>query len=228
MVVQQKINKTMDNAIYPCVADETALEKINTHALVKLTAEQVFVFKAVACDNEIDRDIERFSDESLTKLAGFLNGRSVIFDHMPTAKNQTARIYAAEVETAQGQLNSCGMPYKRLLTYCYMPKTDKNSDTILEIEAGIKKEVSVGVACKKSICSICGTDRRIKSCSHRKGQKYGDKSCHFILDEPTDGYELSFVAVPSQRAAGVTKSMSWSANEEQETLRLKSHILFNS
>ena len=43
-------------------------------------------------------------------------------------------------------------------------------------------------------------------CRHRKGQAYDGKSCHAILDEPADAYEWSFVAVPAQRGAGVTKS----------------------
>ena len=35
---------------------------------------------------------------------------------------------------------------------------------------------------------------------------YKGKLCYGLLKEPTDAYEFSFVAVPAQRGAGVTKS----------------------
>ncbi len=34
---------------------------------------------------------------------------------------------------------------------------------------------------------------------------YGEKLCFMELQEPTDAYEWSFVAVPAQRRAGVVK-----------------------
>lgn len=226
----EKINKTVSDAIIKNIADETALEKINKHTLKPFTAEQVFTFKAVACDNEIDRDTEQFSDSALDKLALLFNGKSVILDHFATAKNQTARIYAAEVEQVAERFNSLGQPYKRLVVYCYMPITEKNADTITEIEAGIKKEVSVGIACSAVVCSICGVNKREKGCKHIKRQKYGDKTCHYILDNPTDAYELSFVAIPAQKGAGVTKGMNEQSNvitDSPEALRLKTQILYN-
>ena len=52
----------------------------------------------------------------------------------------------------------------------------------------------------------CGKDGRTEPCAHIKGREYGGKLCHRILCDPTDAYEWSFVAVPAQPAAGVTKS----------------------
>jgi hypothetical protein len=75
---------------------------------------------------------------------------------------------------------------------------------------GIKKEVSVGCAIKDKFCSICGTNLNEKLCIHNKG-KYYDKDgksefCYVELDNPTDAYEWSFVAVPAQENAGVIKN----------------------
>jgi hypothetical protein len=42
-------------------------------------------------------------------------------------------------------------------------------------------------------------------CDHEKGGEYCGKLCYHILDEPLDAYEWSFVAVPAQVNAGVTK-----------------------
>ena len=76
----------------------------------------------------------------------------------------------------------------------YMPKSAKNEDIILEIDSGIKKEVSVGCMVEKSICSICGKDAKSGLCSHHKGKKYkvgGEyRLCYFTLENPTDAYLL--------------------------------------
>ena len=99
-----------------------------------------------------------------------------------------------------------------------MPKTSKNADLICEIDSGIKKEVSIGCSVKSILCSECNCD--IRSCSHVKGQSYSSTPCHGILTEPTDAYEWSFVAVPSQRGAGVTKAFS----EKEENIKVE-HIV---
>ena len=110
------------------------------------------------------------------------------------------------MEPEEGRLNYRGDPYKALKADAYMVRTAANADLILEIDGGIKKEVSVGCAVKKSICSICGADRREEPCGHQPGKRYGGKLCCTLLAEPSDAYEWSFVAVPAQPAAGVTKS----------------------
>ncbi len=43
-------------------------------------------------------------------------------------------------------------------------------------------------------------------CTHKKGEVYGSKLCCGELVNPYDAYEWSFVAVPSQKKAGITKS----------------------
>lgn len=46
---------------------------------------------------------------------------------------------------------------------------------------------------------------RYGKCSHIKGETYGNKLCHCILSDVRDAYEWSFVAIPAQVNAGVTK-----------------------
>lgn len=43
-------------------------------------------------------------------------------------------------------------------------------------------------------------------CTHKMGEVYGSKLCCGELVNPYDAYEWSFVAVPSQKRAGITKS----------------------
>ena len=75
------------------------LEKINGYAREPLTEDKVFVFRVVLCDNDIDRDGEKFSSGALEKLAELFKGRTGIFDHDPKSSKQTARIFDTWVET---------------------------------------------------------------------------------------------------------------------------------
>ncbi len=192
------------------VSDKQELSLINNYTRRDYKEDEIYVFSVVLCDNEIDRDFECFTIEALKKLANLFVGKTGIFDHSMESKNQTARIFSCNVEKVDGALNSQGEEYYRLVARAYLPIIEKNKDLIEEIDSGIKKEVSVSCGVKKRICSICGKDVVRNKCSHSKGTIYGDegnkKLCYVILDEPTDAYEWSFVAVPAQKEAGVIKS----------------------
>ena len=181
------------------------LEKINRLTRREFSAEELYCFRVVLCDNEIDRDLEQFDPATLEQLAGMFVGKTGIRDHQPSSRNQQARIYEAAVEQFPGKYNSLGEPYCALVARAYMVRTESNRDLILEIEAGIKKEVSVGCSVRESVCSICGANRTLCDCGHHKGETYDGRLCYTILRDAQDAYEWSFVAVPAQRQAGVIK-----------------------
>ena len=197
--------------------EQDDLTKINRFTRRPFAAEEVYTFKVVLCDNEIDRDGERFATQALYGLAELFVGKSGIFNHSMDAQTQSARIYDTAVETEQDRRTAAGEPYCRLVAKAYMPRTQGNRDLILEIDSGIKKEVSVGCSMGSAVCSVCGSDRRKKDCGHQKGKAYRGKTCCTVLGDPQDAYEWSFVAVPAQRAAGVTKSCRAAQNGVQET-----------
>jgi len=182
------------------------LELINTYARTPLTGGQVYAFAVRLCDNEVDRDCERFDEESLNALGGLFVGKTGIFDHQWSAAGQTARIYKTELIREPEKKTAAGDGYCWLKGWAYLLRSEKNAELIGEIEGGIKKEVSVGCAVQESICSICGA--RAGTCEHVKGQRYGGKLCYAELRRPTDAYEWSFVAVPAQSAAGVVKKFT--------------------
>lgn len=184
------------------------LEQINRFTRRPLAEEEVYTFSVILCDNDIDRDLERFSDSALDTLKESFIGRTGISDHNAAAANQNARIFAAEVVSDSERTTADGRPYKYLKGEAYMVRTDDNKNLIAEIDGGIKKEVSISCSAAKRICSVCGCDRSKGGCSHEKGKLYGGKLCHTILDDITDAYEWSFVAVPAQVNAGVTKKFT--------------------
>lgn len=200
-------------------ADERELTLVNRLSRKVLTAEEVYLFSVRLCDNEVDRDGERFSDQALEALAGKFVGKSGVFDHQWSARGQAARIYRAEVVEEPGTVTKAGDGYRYLKGWAYMLRTEGNRDLIAEIEGGIKKEVSVGCAVERCACSICGEDMHHRDkCRHVKGRRYGGKLCWAELSGVTDAYEWSFVAVPAQPKAGVMKTFGGRAAELRKAL----------
>jgi len=185
-------------------AGEMAL--VNTYSRRELSEDEVYLFTVVLCDNDVDRDNERFTVESLFALEKLFVGKTGILDHDPTAKNQKARIISCKVESVEGRTTVLGDQLFRLTARAYILRTEANAELIEAIEAGIVKEVSVGCSVEKTVCSICRNDMRSPLCSHIKGHAYNGELCCGELSDPTDAYEFSFVAVPAQRAAGVIKT----------------------
>lgn len=181
--------------------------KINRYTRRAYTPEEVYAFSLVLCDNEVDRDWERFSLEALEGLRELFPGKTLLFDHERRSASQTARIYDTALETEPGKSTQAGEVYTKLTAKAYLPRTEKNREVIELIESGILKEVSVGCSMGRSVCSICGKER----CGHVKGRLYDGQRCHQVLYEPQDAYECSFVAVPAQRAAGVVKQFQGEA-----------------
>lgn len=173
------------------------LEAINAMAKGKMTAEQVYVFSLRLCDDQVDRDMERFDTAALPSLAKLFIGKTGIVDHCWSSDNQVARIFQTQVVRQED--------VSYIKAWAYIRRGERSDEIIADIEAGIKKEISVGCAMGRSVCSVCGSD--YGSCGHQKGEYYDGQLCCVILKEPMDAYEFSFVAVPAQRQAGVLKGM---------------------
>ena len=182
------------------------LEAINAQAKGKLTEDQVYVFSLRLCDDQIDRDFERFDTAALPELAKLFIGKTGIVDHRWSTDGQVARIFATEVVRE----DRCSF----IKAWAYIRRGGSSDEVIADIEAGIKKEVSVGCAMGRAVCSVCGSE--YGSCGHRKGEHYDGLLCCAILKEPMDAYEFSFVAVPAQPNAGVLKGLGRGSRKLKE------------
>lgn len=189
--------KKATEALGSGVPTAAQLEVINAQAKGKLTAEQLYVFSLRLCDDQVDRDLERFDTAALPALAKLFIGKTGIIDHCWSSENQVARIFQTQVVQEDG--------VSFIKAWAYIRRGANTDEIIADIEAGIKKEVSVGCAMGRSVCSICGSDYGV--CGHQKGEHYDGQICCAILKEPMDAYEFSFVAVPAQREAGVMKGL---------------------
>ena len=198
------------------------MDLINKYTRREMKPDEIFVFTVILCDNEIDRDGESFTPESLKKLSELFLGKTGIFDHNPKIKNQTARIFKTCVE-ATGETTSFGKPKLVLKAKAYMARSERFKDLILEIDAGIIKEVSVGCRVLKKICSICGAEYD-GCCGHEIGETYHNKICYAMLTEPIDAYEWSFVAVPAQIGAGIVKGFTNNSQLEKQAQIGRRHM----
>ena len=200
-----EIKKAAD-AISSGMPTAVQLEAINAQAKARLTGEQVYVFSLRLCDDQIDRDNERFDTGALPALATLFIGKTGIVDHHWSSEKQVARIFETQV------IREEGISY--IKAWAYVRRGGSNDELIADIEAGIKKEVSVGCAMGRCICSVCGSE--YGTCGHQKGEHYDGQLCCAILQEPMDAYEFSFVAVPAQRDAGVMKALGGRKKTLQE------------
>lgn len=192
------------------------LERLNRFTRRTFTEDEVYLFEVTLCDNDIDRDIECFSDEALAQMQTLFIGKTGIFDHDLKSGSQTARIYDTQLVPDASRKTRDGRPYLSLRASAYMVRTQGNADLICEIDGGIKKEVSVSCSAGRRICSVCGADRSAGGCQHEPGKVYAGTLCYTILDDIQDAYEWSFVAVPAQVNAGVTKQFRTKEENDME------------
>ena len=175
---------------------------INKYSLRELSKDEVFCFSVILCDNDIDRDFECFDEDALKTLEKLFVGKTGILNHSMKSEDQSCRTYKTQLIRDNTRKTLIGEPYMYLKAWCYTVKSEKNESLIKDIESGIKKEVSISCASSRKVCSICGSEK----CNHISGKLYGGEYCHKTIKDITDAYEWSFVAVPAQRNAGVTKS----------------------
>lgn len=185
---------------------QAQLAAIRAQAKGEVTAQQVYVFALRLCDDQIDRDMERFDTAALPELAKMFIGKTGIIDHRWSTDAQIARVFETQVVREEN--------VSYIKAWAYIRRGGQADEVIADIEAGIKKEVSVGCAMGRSICSVCGAE--YGTCGHEKGNYYDGLLCCAILQEPMDAYEFSFVAVPAQREAGVLKAMGGATGNLKE------------
>ena len=95
----------------PGQVEQRDLEEINALSKGELKAEDVYVFSLRLCDNEVDRDFQRFDREALERLGELFVGKSGLFDHQWSAEGQTARIYRTEVYREDGAVTAACLLY---------------------------------------------------------------------------------------------------------------------
>ncbi|MDR2687404.1 MAG: hypothetical protein LBB75_06600, partial [Oscillospiraceae bacterium] len=129
----QKMTEQAAGAAHGAPAQED-LALIHRWTRRELAADEVYVFQANLCDNEIDRDGERFTRAALEKLAELLVGKTGLFDHSGKSGDQVMRIYAAQALEDVTRANSLGEPYCALNARAYLLRGGENEALIRAID----------------------------------------------------------------------------------------------
>lgn len=200
--------KTKSFEVVPVDNVNKDLELVNQHTVKPLTTDEVYMFKVVLCDNDVDRVNDKMTDDFLVEYAQASKGLTGLKDHDWESDNQLARLYDTEVVTDDNTLNKLGEPRKYVLGKAYT--LTKYQDYIDKINAGLLKESSVSFDSGGDTCSICGAvttkgedDVAICPNGHVMGKTYEGKLCYNSINKLKDSYEWSLVAVPCQRNSGI-------------------------
>ena len=108
-------------AALPGTPTQVELEQIRRYTRRDFAPEELYVFPAVLCDNQIDRDGERFSRDCLRELAELFVGVTGVFDHRASAEGQHARIFAARVVEDPSRPTNSASPIRRCVPRCTCP-----------------------------------------------------------------------------------------------------------
>ena len=163
----------VEKSFAPAPAD---LEAIGAFTRRAFAPEELYVFSVVLCNNDVDRDHEKFTRRALEELGALFVGKTGIFDHSMKSGDQAARIYATAVVPVPGRKTADGEDLVTLQAKAYMVRTPGNAELITQIDGGIKKEVSV--SCAMGSCCVlsvrCGSaQRRVQPCARQKLRRQG-------------------------------------------------------
>ena len=142
----------MTKTLTPFEATEKDMALINSYSRRKLEPDEIYTFSMILCANDIDRDGEAFTKETLVKMSKLFQGTTGIFDHITSSKNQIARIFKTSIIKTD-EKTIYGEDKYLLKAWAYMLKTDYTKNLILKIDAGIVKEISVSCSIRNKICS---------------------------------------------------------------------------
>ena len=142
-----------------------------------------FVFKIKLCNNEVDRDFERFDVSTLKEFKNMYLGKSGII----TVDDVTSypRIFRTWIKTSENHKTQDGDAYSELWAKAFLIQDSKNAKVIQAIQSKKYSEVSVACSIKRSVCNICGKEH----CWHPKGALYGGREVHRVLLDPSEVFE---------------------------------------
>lgn len=190
--------------------NDEELDFINHYSRHPYSKDELYTFEIICCDNEIDRDYERFTVESLETLATMFVGKTGFL-----SETSVARIYQAWVQIGdKKKRNSLGDDYFQVRARAYIPYNliDEEARNFLSQKC---PEVSIGCAVAHTICSVCGKEITSCDCPHIKGKTYDGTFCYGELKSPTDVYEWSFVANPTEEINTRSKEMDNKTNAQE-------------
>lgn len=198
---------------------EDDISIIKKYSKSDISIDDIYRFPIYLCDNEIDRENEMLTIESLNKVADMMVGKPGILSHDYSTLSNHSRIYKTVIMESSTLNNISGDKLTCVVGFAFTPYTDNNKDFVNNIDMGIFKEVSLGF---KGVtkCSICGSvmnEDGVCVNGHIKGNSYNiegvNLACIGITTDVSDCFEWSFVPVPCIKNAGVIHTKNYKGDD---------------
>ena len=194
------------------------LARINAIAIAELTADQVYVRTAYLAHNAIDRDRDVFDGALLRDFAATLPGKGLFIKHPRSFDGDSgpgvgrwfeARVVEMSLDEARAALKQPNLQWApgadraELLEASYfVPRSDKNADLIIDIDAGVASDVSIGFVA-----------------ADRTGIQDGDgNTIAYRLHAPGEALEGSLVWLGAQPGARTVKDAHRASDEEDDPM----------
>jgi hypothetical protein len=187
----------------PSAAD---LETINRlFALEPVGEDDVRVLTMHVANDQFDRSHERFPEAVLQRFADTISGKPILTGHDRTQVPRGRFISGDVVPQTDGS--------NHLIARAYLDAADP---LVQQVARGIAKDVSIGAAADRRVCTLCerdhdGVSKDGKRCEHRLGETYDGKVARAEWGGDLDKYEVhetSFVYLGCQPGAQVLANNS--------------------
>lgn len=113
-----------------------------------------YVFKIILCNNDVDKDHDKFSIQTLYQIRDMAIGKNGILDTMPNKENKfnIARIFDCSVEYDKGKTTIDGEPLFYVQAYAFLDKRISDGCGVIaqKIKEGFYNEISVGCSIYES------------------------------------------------------------------------------
>ena len=199
-------------------ATDEQLARINAIAIAELTADQVYVRTAYLAHNAIDRDRDVFDGALLRDFATTLPGKGLFIKHPRSFDGDSgpgvgrwfeARVVEMSLDEARAALKQPNLQWApgadraELLEASYfVPRSDKNADLIIDIDAGVASDVSIGFVA-----------------ADRTGIQDGEgNTIAYRLHAPGEALEGSLVWLGAQPGARTVKGAHRTHDEEDDLM----------
>lgn len=201
------------------------LELINKHSslTLPLTRDNVYTFTFKLCDNEIDKNGECFSEETLREIAKMSVGKRGYIREFPESIPHKCMpiIYDWQLVTDSVKKTSYGVPYCLIIASAFIFKCKETEGFIVSLKSHNAREVSLGVGIVTRECSICGQDTRAGSCRHKAGKTYNGVLCYHSLKDVNEFYEWQIAIKEIE-----TKDVKRDENKEQTCCNPVKELLY--
>lgn len=155
-------------------------EELKEELKLNIESTDVYVFECVLSDNRRDRDGDLVSTAALIQLGELLKNSTGLIEHEWNSDSAIGRIIDTEIEVHEDEQNEIGEPYAQLIGLCYILK---NTDLYEKVLAGVVEGISIAFTTAR--------------------QSRRDDIDTNVIEEISDAYEWSLVAVPANKSAGI-------------------------